>query len=352
MSLGGTDMYLTEQEIMTQHIALEKTYAYLSGMQEKIRGFFSTAKHRKFVFLGSGSSYMLAKSGQRMFAACPDTAAAAISGGDYLINSVYYGETIKDGIIITLSRSGQTSEIVRAVKYIKEHYGNPVISISMKDNNDIMPYSDFNLTLDWCYDKSVCQTRTVTNLYLSLLMLAAIYSGDDDLEVSGRAAAEQNQAFREAYRPALKSIAEKNWDNAVILADGALNGIAEEGALAFTEISMLPGRQFNLLDYRHGPIVLSDEKTLTIAVLNPGAERLQSAMVEDLKSHNGILITVSAETENQYGADAHICVDGTGRFEAWGIPLIGMIQMLAYEKSLLLGRNPDAPAGLDAFITL
>ena len=75
-------------------------------------------------------------------------------------------------------------------------------------------------------------------------------------------------------------------------------------------------------------------------------------MVEDLKSHNGILITVSAETENQYGADAHICVDGTGRFEAWGIPLIGMIQMLAYEKSLLLGRNPDAPAGLDAFITL
>lgn len=37
-------------------------------------------------------------------------------------------------------------------------------------------------------------------------------------------------------------------------------GIAEEGALAFTEIAMLTGRYFHLLDYRHGPIVISGEK--------------------------------------------------------------------------------------------
>lgn len=51
---------------------------------------------------------------------------------------------------------------------------------------------------------------------------------------------------------ACHEIANLDWDNVVVLADGPICGIAEEGALAFTEISMLTGRYFHLLDYRHG----------------------------------------------------------------------------------------------------
>ena len=36
---------------------------------------------------------------------------------------------------------------------------------------------------------------------------------------------------------------------------------------------MLTGRYFHLLDYRHGPIVVSGKRTLTLALLRPGEEK-------------------------------------------------------------------------------
>ena len=171
-------MYLTEQEIMSQHEALDQTYTYMLEKKKETIEFFEKNGQKKFVFLGCGSSYMLAKSGARFLAACEGTAASAIAGGDYLLHRDFYEETVKDSIVILLSRSGQTSEIVRSVKYIKESYGSPVISFSMKDDNDVMPYSDLDYTMDWCYDKSVCQTRTVTNLYTAMLMMTAFYNGE------------------------------------------------------------------------------------------------------------------------------------------------------------------------------
>mgnify|MGYP000004771189 CR=1 FL=1 len=98
----------------------------------------------------------------------------------------------------------------------------------------------------------------------------------------------ESTSFQLKYRPVLAEIANLDWDNVVVLADGPICGIAEEGALAFTEISMLTGRYFHLLDYRHGPIVVSGKRTLTLALLRPGEEKLQSAMMKDVIQRGGL----------------------------------------------------------------
>ena len=74
-------MYLTEQEIMEQHIALNKTYDYMMEKKAEIKNFFSEHPSRKFVFFGCGSSYMLAKSGQQLICSCKGSSANAIAGG-------------------------------------------------------------------------------------------------------------------------------------------------------------------------------------------------------------------------------------------------------------------------------
>ena len=113
---------------------------------------------------------------------------------------------MQESILITLSRSGQTSEIVRSAAHIKERYGIPVLSISMKDQNDIMPYSDVDLTMDWCYDQSVCQTRTVTNLYLALAMLLGFYRQEDQLLADLARVVDENEEYTRRYRPVLKAV--------------------------------------------------------------------------------------------------------------------------------------------------
>lgn len=345
-------MDLTEKEIMSQHEALKKTYDLFMDKKDETEKFFEKNGQRKFTILGCGSSYMLAKSAARLLSAVENTEATAIAGGDLLIHEEYYKNNIKDSIVIVLSRSGQTSEIVRDIEMIRKDFDVPMVTMTMKDDNALMPMSELDFTMDWCYDKSVCQTRTVTNLYAAMLLFTALYSGDDKLVDAVRKAVDANEAYKEDNRPALKAIAQKDWENAIVLADGALTGLAEEGALAFSEIAMLPGQCFNMLDYRHGPIVLNGEKTLTIVLLSPEGGQLEADMIADLKTHNGILVTVSTEEDNRFDADAHICVGDIDDFRAEGIPFIYVMQMLAYEKSKQLGRNPDAPTGLDAFITL
>lgn len=345
-------MYLTESEILDTPHALKNTLDYFEAQRNTIAQFFGEHKQRKFVFLGCGSSYMLAKGAAVLFDGLGDTTARAIPAGDYMLAPESWEEAVRGSIVVCLSRSGRTSEMVWAVRNMKETLDVPVICLSMEKGNDIAPMSQLNLTMDWCYDQSVCQTRTVTNLYAATLLLAGAYSGDAGLTESVRTATEDNASFMEAQLPVLREIAGLPWENVVVLADGPIGGIGEEGALAFTEIAMLPGRYFHLLDYRHGPIVISGEKTLTIALLRPDEEKLQFAMVKDLVAHGGIVVTVSQREAPKLGEAFHIRLPELDRFAALGIPFIYIAQMTAFLKSVNLGRNPDAPTGLDAYITL
>jgi len=345
-------MYYTEQEIMSQHEALQRTYEYLKSKKEDLAWFFERTGKRQFVLMGCGSSYMLAKSGQRLFGSYENTQAIAVAGGDFLVNPRPYLNFIKDSIVICLSRSGKTSEMVRSVERIKREFNCPILSVTMRADNALAPYADINLILDWCYDESVCQTRSVTNFYLAEAMLAAFYGGDTELEKDLGIAASENEKYKEVYRPILAEAAKKDWEKVVVLADGAACGVAEEGALAFAEISRLPGYYSNLLDYRHGPMVLNDDKTLNIILLSNGDMKLQRALVEDIKKRNGIVIIAYETAENIFDADIHIHLGSCKRQESLGIPFLFVMQILALEKALRKGCDPDVPEGLDAYITL
>lgn len=345
-------MFLTEAEILDTPQALTKTFQYFFENAEIIQDFYNQNPQKKFVILGCGSSYMLAKSAAALFVSFADTFAVAVPAGDYILNPEFWKETVKGSIVIALSRSGLTSEMVMAVKHLREKLHCPVISITAKEENDLLPLSDLNLIMPWIHDNSVCQTRTVSNLYAAILLLAAKYSGRSSLYDSVLAAGNMSNAFHLKNRPVLAEIVGRDWDNVVVLADGPVCGIAEEAALAFTEISMITGRYFHLLDYRHGPIVISGERTLTLIMLRPGEEVLQGNMVRDVIKHSGTVITISDQADNKYGASAHIQIEGIEDFAAWGIPFIYIAQMISLLKAVALGENPDQPKGLDAFISL
>ncbi len=343
-------MYLTEQEILAQQEALEKTFDAVMEGKEKIREFLS--RRKRLVFLGCGSSYMLAKTGQRIFGTKAGMTAEAIAGGEYLIAPDFYQEALKDSIVVALSRSGMTSEIIRAVEIMKDRTNALIFSVTMKEGCDLLPLSDFSLVFPWAYDNSVCQTRTVSNFYGILLMLSDILEQNDTAleELSGTI--RSIGAFLEKYRAPLEQLAQRDFKDVVVLADGVLCGIAEEAALAFTEIALISGKYFHLLDYRHGPKVLNGSGTLTVAVTQPGGGHLQQDMVRDLKACGGTLAVLCPQKDQEeYPCDLVVpCPDGS--FATFGFYLLGFCQLLALLKALANGTNPDQPQGLDAYITL
>lgn len=156
----------------------------------------------------------------------------------------------------------------------------------------------------------------------------------------------------ERYKQSAKEIAKKEWNNVVVLADGELEGIAEEGALALTEISLLPTHYYHLLDVRHGPMVLINENTLVVAMLSPGTSQYQKDLLEDMKAKNVTLVVLGTEQQQYDDADLFVTLPELEHFTAQGIPFIYLPQVIALYKALEQGINPDEPEGLDAWIEL
>lgn len=346
-------MYKTEFEILTQYQALRKTYERMMEKQNEIVDFFANTKLRSLTYIGSGSSYSLSKSAALSAKMKLHIETNAIAAGDLLVNFEMYRHILKDTVIVSTSRSGNTSEAVMSIKLAKEKLNVPCISLCANVSSDIAQLADFNFEFPWAFDESVCQTRCITNFYMANLMLLAIAANDKSLLNEIDIAISEGNAFIEKNKPIMKEIAENGcWNKAVVLADGELEGIAEEGALAFNEISQLPSHYYHVLDVRHGPVVLIDSKTLVIMVTSPAERLYQSQLVTDLKNKGAKVVVVSEQTENIWNADYHIPVSCFQNFSVTGIPFIFVPQAVSLYKALYTGINPDVPNGLDPWIKL
>lgn len=351
-------MYLTEQEIFSQYPALSKTLALMEEKSAEIKDFWQKSGCTSITFIGCGSSYSLAKSAAlsarlRM----PGTPGMgvpcyAFSAGDLLINFDHYRPILGGTLLVSISRSGSTSEVVLLVEKARAELKVPCLSICARADAPLTPLAGLNLEIPWAFDDSVCQTRCVTNLYAASILLGAVLGGDEALLRSVREAVAAGEAYQSATRESLAALAAKPWDKVVVLADGELEGIAEEGALAFTEICLLPSRYFHLLDVRHGPMVLVDDSTLVIAALSPGEEAHQEKLLGDMAAKGATLAVFSDRETDAPHAALNIRVPRREVYAANGIPFIFVCQALAFYKALERGVNPDAPTGLDPWIKL
>lgn len=346
-------MYLTEKEIFGQYNSLIKTYEYFIDKSEVIKDFWKKREMESIIFTGCGSSYCICRSAHISAMMRLGKSSLSIPSGDLLINFNHYEDIIKRSMLISPSRSGSTSEIIKVVKKAKNEYNIPCISISAKEDSDLGQLADLNLVIPWAFDESVCQTQTVTNLFMACLLLIGIISNDKGLLEEIKCATFAGNTYIEEYKGVLKEIAVTGtWKNVVILGDSEISGISMEGALAFMEICRVPSHFYNVLDVRHGPMVTIDDKTLVIASLSPEDKLYQKSLIQDLKDKGALIVTVSTEKENYWGSDYNITLPMYKNYAVAGIPYIFVPQAISFYKSMQMGINPDRPEGLDSWIKL
>lgn len=252
-------MYTIQTEIFSQPSALMQTQALFKEKHDQIYEFIKEP-FQNIIFIGCGSGFMLSEGAAAMFSMYTDKKTVAVSGGEIILSPEKYSRIFTNALVIVASRSGETSEVLFALEKLRKLTTFKTMGIIAKTDCSLKPYLDFTLEIPWAFDHSVCQTRTISNIYYSLTMLLAIYIENEQLAAAFQTFFENQSAFLEEHKEMCQIIAQKEWNNVTVLGDGEISGIASEGSLAFTEICILPGEYFNLLDYRHGPIVLANEK--------------------------------------------------------------------------------------------
>lgn len=347
-------MSLTYSEIKQQYAALQQTYDYMQSKRAEIVAFVRGLQTSSVTFVGCGSSYCLSESAAfsvRLRAGIP---ASALAGGDLMLNPQRYRSLMEETLIIAPSRSGSTSEVVEAVNLIREYKHVPVLALSCVAGSPLSQKADFTLELPWAFDNSVCQTRTVSNLYTANLMIAAFLGEDEKLLNDLAAAIRQGEAYMERVENAIRLAADFEWSNAVLLADGELQGIAAEGAIALTEIAKVQAHSFHLLDVRHGPMVTVGPDTLVIALLTADGTVHQQKLMKDIKSRGATVIAYAdrAGIVDQETVDLAVVSGAELDIAVQGIPFIFIPQIVALTKAERLGINPDSPDGLTAWVKL
>lgn len=341
-------MYNTEKEIRDELNSISKCLQLVCGKEDEILRTFSGA--RRMWFIGSGSSFCLAKSAAAMFTMRCDIPSLAVAAGDLLLHTERYLNAVKGSVVVFVSRSGMTSEVLRVYDLVAKLEGVSTVSLCANVASTLNDACDLSLCVPWAFDESVCQTRTIGSFFAALAMICALVSRDTRLQEQLKAASRMGGALDERVLPLARQLAEKDWDHVVVLADAEAAGVMEEGALAFKEICCLNSNFYNLLDVRHGPVVMIDERTFVFAFLE-SAGQTEQALLEDLRKRTGYVVSLGPFAAAE-GEDTHFDTGEITDPVAAAIPALYLLQNVALYKALKRGVDPDRPNGLSAWIRL
>jgi glutamine---fructose-6-phosphate transaminase (isomerizing) len=248
-------------------------------------------------------------------------------------------------VVVGVSQSGRTPEIADYLAHAGRR-GARTIAITNDPSSPLARVAAVVVELGVGEERAVPATKTVTAELVAFALVAA--GADDDVD-DAQWEALPAQAARVLEDPA-PMVVLAGWlatgRRLVVVARGPLSGAAAEIALKLEETSSLLATAFGANDLRHGPIALASSMIPVLALAHPGpavADVLE--LCEDLSVR---------------GADVRVLGPVRGAAAGWDpeapeqlAPVLAVLrgQQLAHGLSLLLGLDPDRPAGLTKVTT-
>ena len=210
--------------------------------------------------------------------------------------------------VLALSRSGTTTEVLDLLA----RTSTPTTVVTGVCDSPAVALADTTVLLDFADERSVVQTRFAT----TTLALLRAHLGEDlssaiaDAETAVSAPLPAGVVDRRQF---------------TFLGAGWTNGLAAEAALKMREAALAWSESYPAMDYRHGPIAITDERS-AVWMFGPGPEGL----AEQVAATGGLWV--------QQGID----------------PLASLVQAqrLALALAERQGLDPDRPRHLTRSVIL
>src|SRR5450432_1141966 len=208
----------------------------------------------EWLFVGCGTSYYIALSAAASFAAITGMPARAVPASEIMFfPDVVLGRR-RTTIPVLISRSGKTTEVVKAAQYLEQERGIRTIAVTCHGDQALAQISTLPVILDAAAEKSTVMTRSFSSMLLALQFLAASVAGKKDLlEELRQLPANSASLFERAPGLVREFVSRHEIDNYSFLGQGPFFGIANEAMLKVMESSCSYAQVFHSLEFRHGP---------------------------------------------------------------------------------------------------
>ncbi len=248
-------------------------------------------------------------------------------------------------LIIAVSQSGETADLLDAVKTAKKR-GSKVMSLVNVMGSSLTRHSDKSLMLNAGPEIGVASTKAYTSQLAILTLLAYNMAGKYQ---EGRSKLEYlwNIIYHLTSRNTrdnIKRLAEKlkEKEHMFLIGRGLQYATALEAALKIKEVSYIHAEAFAGGELKHGTIALIENGTPCIVFVSQDNEKEILSNAMEIKARGGYIIGVSGKNNEIF--DFWIKVPEANSEN----PIVQIIpmQILAYQLAVLRGHDPDYPRNL------
>jgi glucosamine--fructose-6-phosphate aminotransferase (isomerizing) len=307
------------------------------------------------LFIGCGSSYYLSQAAAASWQLITGTPARAIPASELLLYPDLVLNSRRPCQPLLVSRSGNSSEVVRAAEYLETQRNLRTLAISCGEHQPLDEIASATLYLLPADERSVVMTRSFSSMLLGAQTLAAQVADRPEIAAGLRRIPARVQAILASAPARLQQfVASWTFADYVFLAQGPLFGIASEGQLKVKEMSCSYAQAFHTLEFRHGPKAIVGPETLLTFLLSETGYEEERKVLEEMKSLGATTLVIANQADDaarqnadllvELQLDAPECVRQVGYLVA--------CQLLGLYTGLKKGHDIDCPRHLSRAVIL
>jgi glucosamine--fructose-6-phosphate aminotransferase (isomerizing) len=340
-------------EIITQAASWRSAYQEALSRADALRALWKRCQGQRLLFTGCGSTHYLALFVAPWVQRLTGRLCRGVPASELLLQTdtlLAEGERV---LVVALSRSGETSETIRAVAKLRDR-GCEALTISCYEDTELARLSSLTLPVPAGQERSFAQTRSFAGMLVAAQCAAALWAGRDDLlselaRLSDLAASLIAQADVLAARLG----PDETLRRITYLGSGPLYGLANEATVKMKEMSLSSAEAYHFLEFRHGPMSLVDRDHLIVGLLSEELRDFELAVLRDLKARGGRILAIAPTDDGLAGLADDALVLGQAVSEAARPVLyLPLLQLLAYHRALGRKLNPDRPRNVVMAIRL
>jgi len=336
----------TREEIFSQPESWATAIITLRDLQKSIRDIWLDREYAQVVFTGCGSTYYLALASAALMQELSGVSARAFPSSELWLNP--YSSYPRSGhlLLVAISRSGETTETLKACQSFIESQRGDLVTLSCYSEMPLAKLGALNLVFPSAAEQSIAQTRAFSTLYLATLGLATLWSERQDLFAVLDRLPEIGRRLIQKYNSLAQALGQQlGIDRFYFLGSGRRYGLACEISLKMKEMSLSHSEPFHFLEFRHGPKSMVTSSTSVVGLVSTVNYTSETSVLADIRDLGGQVLEIG---ENGQDVAFESGLDEAVR----DILYLPILQIMAFERSLAKGLDPDRPHNLDAVVKL
>ena len=318
-----------------------------------LKNLWQEEQNTEILVTGCGSTYYLSLTVAALMQQTLGRRVRAVPASELLLFPATVIPPHSRSLLITISRSGTTTETILATEAYKAHQQGKVLYIGCYPESPLAQLSDLALAVPAGQEQSVAQTRSFSTMLVvaqAAIALLANKEQQSDILTSLWAYGEQLIA---THHELVRQLGQNTqFERFYFLGSGPRYGLACEANLKMKEMSLSIAEAFHFLEFRHGPMSMVNDRTLIVGLLSNEARAYELPVLREMRKLGATTFALGEHAVPDQDVDYQVAFNSPSLEPYCLVFFLPMLQLLGYYHALLNKQNPDQPHNLSAVVIL